>query len=101
MVGTLVIVTKNLVDRTAALEHQVRVHTMAVAEALEALRAEVERNTSVDSSAIALIEGIAAKLDELSQRETVNPADLVALSDALRASSDSLAGAVTVNTPTP
>jgi ATP/maltotriose-dependent transcriptional regulator MalT len=69
------------------------------AMALEEIRAEVERNRQVDESAKALIEGIAAKLAEMSTRPTVDPAEVAALAAELRGSSDTLAAAVTANTP--
>lgn len=66
---------------------------------LEELKAEVARNRQVDESAKALIVGIAAKLEELSNREVVDPAELAAVVAELRGSSDELAAAVTANTP--
>lgn len=67
------------------------------AEALEALRAEVARNTAVDQSAITLLQGLAQKLDE-----AVAVGDASAISQIaadLRASTDALAAAVVQNTP--
>jgi hypothetical protein len=43
--------------------------------------------------------GIAAKLAELGTRPTVDPAEVKALADELKGSSDALADAVTANTP--
>lgn len=62
---------------------------------LDELTAEVERNTSVDQGAIALLEGLKAQLDAAGN----DPAKLQALKDQLAASSDALAAAVTANTP--
>lgn len=70
-------------------------HTMA---ALSDLQAEVARNTEVDISAIALIQGLAAKIQELIDAGA-DPAALQALVDSLKGSSDALAAAVTANTP--
>lgn len=67
---------------------------------LDELRVAVERNTSVDTSAVALLNGIAEALRELGSRPTVNPADVKALADQLTSSTDGLAAAVTANTPT-
>lgn len=64
---------------------------------LEALKAEVARNTEVDESAIVLIQGIAAQLEELKG----DPAAIQALADRLKASSDALAAAVVANTAPP
>ena len=67
----------------------------AVMADLSALQAEVERNTEVDQSAITLLNGLAAKIEELK----TDPAALQALADSMRSSSDNLAAAVTANTP--
>ena len=64
---------------------------------LEALRAEVARNTSVDESAVTLLRGLKAKLD--AAIATHDPAALQALSDSLAADTNKLADAVTENTP--
>ncbi len=56
---------------------------------------EVTRNDAVDASAIALLNGLSAKIVELKN----DPVALQALADELKASSDALAGAVTANTP--
>jgi len=62
---------------------------------LTALTAEVARNTEVDSSAIALLNGLAAQIEALK----TDPVALQALADTMRGSSDSLAAAVVANTP--
>lgn len=67
-----------------------------MASELDALKAEVARNTTVTQSAITLIQGLAAKIDELK----TDPAALSALAAELRGSADSLSQAVTANTPT-
>jgi len=59
------------------------------------LTAEVTRNTEVDSSAIALLNGLSAQIAQLKN----DPVALQALADQLKASSDSLAAAVVANTP--
>jgi uncharacterized small protein (DUF1192 family) len=64
---------------------------------LDALRAQVARNTDVDSAAVALLRGIKAKLD--AAIAAGDPAALQALSDTLGSSTDSLAAAITENTP--
>lgn len=61
----------------------------------DALEAEVARNTSVDASALALIQGIAAKLEEAAG----DPAKIAQLAADLKSSSDALAEAVSANTP--
>jgi len=62
---------------------------------LDVLTAQVERNTSVDQSAIELLNGLAAQIADLKN----DPAALQALADNLTASSDALAAAVVANTP--
>ena len=62
---------------------------------LSVLQAEVERNGAVDQSAVVLLTGLAAKIDELK----ADPAALQAFADSLRGSSDALAAAVSANTP--
>ena len=70
-----------------------QVRTMS--EQLDALQAQVERNTAVDQSAIELLNGLAAQIAALKD----DPAALQALADNLTASSDALAAAVVANTP--
>lgn len=64
---------------------------------LDALTAEVARNTDVDKSAVVLLKGLKAKLDEAIANNNM-PA-VQALSDSLGASTSELAAAVTENTP--
>lgn len=87
-------------DLTSALERNSRAlfflarQEMRLMSAINDLELAVAENTSVDSSAIALIEGLAAKIDALG----INDARLKALSDNLKASSAALAAAVVANT---
>lgn len=62
---------------------------------LTALQAEVDRNTSVEKSALLLIQGIAAQL----QAAGTDPAKLATLLGQLKANDDELAAAVVANTP--
>ena len=62
---------------------------------LTALTAEVARNTDVDLSAIALLNGLAAQIEALK----TDPVALQALADTMKGSSDALAAAVVQNTP--
>lgn len=67
---------------------------------LDDLRAEVERNRSVDTSAAALINGIAQRIqDAIAADDVADATNLNALVSDLRASTDELSGAVTANTP--
>jgi hypothetical protein len=61
---------------------------------LDELRAEVERNTSVDASAQTLIQRLADRIDSLAD----DPAQLRDLAAQLRTQNDALASAVTTNT---
>lgn len=63
----------------------------AVAE----LTAEVERNNTVDGSAVALISGLADQI----LASANDPVAVRALATALKTSTDSLAAAVAANTP--
>ena len=78
---------------TMLTESKVRENKMATD--LSALQAEVERNGQVDQSAIVLLNGLAAKIEELK----TDPAALQAFADSLKGSSDALAAAVVANTP--
>jgi hypothetical protein len=69
------------------------------AAALSALQAQVATNTTVEGSAVVLIQGIAAQLAAMAAQGTVDPAALTALAAALGASATPLAAAVTANTP--
>lgn len=80
---------------TLTTKGEVQMATMQ--EAMAALQAEVARNTSVDQSAVVLLNGLADKIAELLAAQDV--AGLEALVATLRADTDGLAAAVTANTP--
>lgn len=68
-----------------------------MANALENLRAQVERNTAVDQAVIELLVGLKTKLDD-----AIGAGDLGAvqsLSETLGRSTDALAAAIVANTP--
>ncbi len=67
---------------------------------LDALRAEVARNTDVDASATTLLTGLAAKIDELiaGSGDSIPASEVQALADSLRASTDGLVTAISTNT---
>jgi chromosome segregation ATPase len=71
------------------------VSTPSMEQAIEQLRAEIERNSSVDDSAIQLLSNLADKIEELKN----SPAELTTLVESLRSQSDALAAAVVANTP--
>ena len=62
------------------------------------LQAEVSRNTDVDQSAITLLNGLTAKIQQLIDAGA-DPAAFQKLADDLKASTDQLAAAVAANTP--
>jgi hypothetical protein len=67
---------------------------------LTGLQDAVARNTSVDSSAAELIRGIAQRIsDAIAADDIADATNINALVTELNASSDSLAGAVSENTP--
>jgi TolA-binding protein len=74
---------------------EILVSTPSMEQAIEQLRAEVERNSSVDDSAIQLITTLA---DQIEQHQN-NPAELQMLVETLRAKTDALAAAVVAETP--
>lgn len=63
--------------------------------ALDDLTTQVTANTTVEQSAITLIQGIAAQL----AAAATDPAKISALSSQLKTSADALAAAITANTP--
>jgi uncharacterized protein YoxC len=67
-----------------------------MSQATDNLAAAVQKETSVQASAIALIQGLADQIKQLSTEPQVQ-----ALADQLNANADALAQAVTANTPTP
>jgi hypothetical protein len=66
---------------------------------LTALQQAIEKEVTVDQSAITLIKGMAAHLTKLAGQPNVAPADLSALAKKLNDSAAALAAAVTANTP--
>jgi len=61
------------------------------------LKTQVQRNTDLENSAVQLIQGISAQLkDAIAQND---PAAVQMLADQLSSSADSLAAAITANTP--
>ncbi len=65
-----------------------------MSQELDALKAEVAKNTQVEAGAVALIQGLASKLDAAKS----DPAAIAALSAELRSSASALAAAVAANT---
>lgn len=84
------------------LLREINERTKRMSAELDALTAAVEENSTIDQSAITLINGIAAQLAELAANATELAglkAAVQAKADALHASSEALAAAVAANTP--
>jgi hypothetical protein len=77
-----------------AILAQEKQYTMTLAQ----LKAQVDKNSSVEESAVTLIKGIAAQLAAALANQD-DPNAIQALSDELTASANDLAAAVTANTP--
>lgn len=82
-----------LVSQTAGLQQEVR----HMAGELDALEAQVKATTDAEDSAIALLQGLAQKLQEAIN--SGNPARIQAVNDSLKAKTDALAAAIVANTP--
>lgn len=70
-----------------------------MANQLDALKTQVEATKTVSQSAIVLLQGLKAKLDEAIA--SGDPAALQQLADDLGANAQALAAAITTNTPAP
>lgn len=78
-----------------ALLSVIQQQELKMAGELDALTAEVSRNTSLEQSAIVLIQGLAAQI----AANATDPVKLAALTAQLTGSADALAAALTANTP--
>lgn len=85
-------------DALTALVHQSLTKETKMAVDLSELKAQVTRVQDLDQAAKMLLEGLAAKIDDLASKDTVDPAELAALAASLRDNSDDLAAAVSANT---
>ncbi|HEY5985736.1 MAG TPA: hypothetical protein VIV12_05030 [Streptosporangiaceae bacterium] len=66
-----------------------------MAMSLDALAAQVQKNTDAEASAVTLLN----TLSDLIRSSAADPAKVTALADSLKASSDALAAAIVANTP--
>jgi hypothetical protein len=87
-------------DRIEKLVQAVFNREAQMSQQLDDLKAQVTETTQVEQSAITLINGIAAQLQE-AINNGADPATLQAMHDELKANSDALAAAVAANTPPP
>ena len=88
---------KSALDRIEQTLQQILLKENTMSQELDALIAEVARNTTVEKSALAAIKGLSAKLTEAGD----DPVKLAKLRADLAANDDELAAAVTANTPVP
>jgi hypothetical protein len=86
---------KSALDRIEQTLQQILLKENTMSQELDALIAEVARNTTVEKSALAAIQGLSAKLTEAGN----DPVKLAQLRADLAANDDELAAAVTANTP--
>jgi hypothetical protein len=83
------------------LKRLVRIESLLVLErtiimsSIDDLTAQVAASTTVEASAVTLIQGLAARLAAAG----TDPTKLAALGASLKTSADALAAAVTANTP--
>ncbi len=82
-------------DRIEALLLIELIEGKFIMSALDDLTAQVAASTTVESSAVLLIKGIAAQIAAAG----TNPTSLQALQASLKSSADALAAAVAANTP--
>jgi len=88
---------QSALDRIEQTLQQILLKENLMSQELDALIAEVARNTTVEKSALAAIKGLSAKLAEAGD----DPVKLAKLRADLAANDDELAAAVTANTPVP
>jgi hypothetical protein len=86
---------KSALDRIEQTLQQILLKENAMSQELDALITEVARNTTVEKSALAAIQGLSAKLTAAGN----DPVKLAQLRADLAANDDELAAAVTANTP--
>ena len=84
-------------DRIISMLEEVIHREVTMAGELDALTAQVAANTTVEGSALTLIQGLAKQLADAIAAG--NPAALTALQTQLKTSADALAAAITANTP--
>jgi hypothetical protein len=87
--------TSNLVSLITSLINMLNSEWSLTMSALDDLTAQVAQNTSVEQSAVQLIQGLAAQI----QAAANDPVKLNSLTLQLKSSADALAAAITANTP--
>ena len=87
--------TNKKLDRILEILGAVQEKEEIMSKELDALTAQVKANTDVEASAVILIQGLAAQIAEAKD----DPVKIQALADSLKGSADTLAAAVSANTP--
>lgn len=95
MMGAVLRAVDRIEDKVDHLEHEIHNQTRIIMADLTSLQNQVAQNTSVEESAVTLINGLASQLAAAG----TDPAKLQALQDSLQASASDLAKAVAANTP--
>jgi len=84
-------------DAILELLRDIKKKEIIMSKELDALEVAVTENTALDTSIIALVEGLAAQIEEMKD----DPAKMEALAASLREKSAALAAAIQANTPAP
>ncbi len=87
--------TINLLQQILQKLNSIQTEENKIMAVLDDLTAQVAQNTTVEGSALTLIQGLAAQLAAAGS----NPTALAALQTQLKTSADALAAAVAANTP--
>jgi hypothetical protein len=82
-------------ERLERLEFAILKHEERLMSALDDLAAQVKLNTSLEASAVQLIQGLANQIAQVAG----DPARTAALAQELKTSADALAAAIKANTP--
>ena len=78
-----------------ATKNDLQEMTKLIMKELDDLQAQVAQNTTIEGSAVELIQGLAAQIAAAG----TDPAKLANLTSNLKSSADALAAAITANTP--
>jgi N-acetylglutamate synthase-like GNAT family acetyltransferase len=82
-------------DAILELLRDIKKKEIIMSKELDALEVAVTENTALDTSIIALVEGLAAQIESMKD----DPAKMEALAASLREKSAALAAAIQANTP--
>lgn len=88
-------VIESKLDRIMFMLQKLLTEETKMSAELDSLTAEVQRDKDLQSSAIKLIQGIAAQITAAAN----DPAAILAIASDLKASDDTLAAAIQANTP--